>query len=435
MRRKQILTMAWANMKQRRLRTSLTTLGVVIGITAVIGLASLGEGFRVTVTQRMEQGFELNVLTIIPGSLFAGLSRERFNDEHVQSISEINGIEIATQVMQIGNVTLHKGDKEVRAFVATAVNFTEFVQVFSDRFEFASVNGSPEQWKNNTIVIGYKVNHPNDTEIPFASAGNNVSMTYLKKMEQVLTPSGVKTTPIYETRNFTVSGTLQKKGTSGLTNFDYWIFIPLDTAREIYGPPYESDLIFVKVSNPDDSDRISENIEALFPPYRISILAPVTFIRQVDYILSLIQLFLTSIASISLLVAGIGIMNITTVSVMERTREIGIMKAIGAKNTTILTMFLAETALIGLLGGLIGVPTGYGLSYLLSIIISRFTMGQQQGTVFQNPETQHPMVTPIFSPTWAIGAMLFGIIICVLFGLYPARKAAKLNPVEALRYE
>lgn len=426
MRRKQILAMAWANMKQRRLRTSLTTLGVVIGITAVIALASLGEGFRVTVTQRMEQGFELNSLTVIPGSLFAGLSRERFTDENVRNISIIPGVEVATQVMQIGNVTLHNGDMEARAFVATAVNFTEFVKVFPDRFVFESVKGSPEQWKNNTIVIGYKVNHSNETEPSFATAGDNITMTFMKSLS------------VAETQNFTVVGTLQKKGTPGLTNFDYWVFIPLDTAREIYfsDKTPESDLIFVKISNPNDSDAITKDIEALFPPYRISILAPMTFIRLVDYILSLIQLFLTSIASISLLVAGIGIMNITTVSVMERTREIGIMKAIGAKSTTILTIFLTETALIGLLGGLIGVPSGYGLSYLLSIIISRFTMGQQQqGTVFQTPETHGTTITPIFSPIWAIGAILFGVLICVLFGLYPARKAAKLDPVKALRYE
>jgi len=424
MRRKQILAMAWANMKQRRLRTSLTTLGVIIGITAVIALSSLGEGFRVTVTQRMEQGFELNSLTVIPGSLFAGLSRQRFTDYNVGNISQIPGVEIATGVMQIGNVTLRKGNEEVQAFVATAVNFTEFVQIFPDRFVFASVNGSPDQWKNNSIVIGYKVNHPNETETPFAGAGDNISMTFMKSPY------------FYETQNFTVVGTLQKRGTPGLTNFDYWVFIPLDTAREIFGPPYESDLIFVKISNPNDSDAITKDIEALFPPFQISILAPITFLNQVDYILNLVQLFLTSIASISLLVAGIGIMNITTVSVMERTREIGIMKAIGAKNTTILTIFLTETALIGILGGLIGVPTGYGLSYLLSIIISRFTLGQQQGAVFQNPEGQQNIgITPVFSPTWAVGAILFGIIICVLFGLYPARKAAKLDPVKALRYE
>lgn len=107
MRRKQIFAVAWENMKQRKLRTSLTTLGVVIGITAIIGLASLGEGFRTVVKNQMEQGFELDVLTIIPGSLFAGLSRERFRDENVLDIKGIEGVRIATPVMQIGNVTLY----------------------------------------------------------------------------------------------------------------------------------------------------------------------------------------------------------------------------------------------------------------------------------------------------------------------------------------
>jgi putative ABC transport system permease protein len=303
--------------------------------------------------------------------------------------------------------------------------------VYPDRFQFESVQGSPAEWKNNSIVIGYKVNHPEETETPFAVAGDVVNMTFTKTIFPRLD----------ETRNFTVVGTLLKKGTPGITNFDYWVFMPLDTAREIFSNPEsdpESDLIFVKVFDSETSEHVADKIEALFPPYQVSILVPATFIKQVDYIIGLIQLFLTSVASISLLVAGIGIMNITTVSVMERTREIGIMKAIGAKNTTILTIFLTETALIGLLGGLIGVPTGYGLSYLLSIIVSRF-MGDGQhggGGVFQNPtETQQNVITPIFSPEWAIGALIFGVVICVLFGLYPARKAAKLDPVKALRYE
>jgi putative ABC transport system permease protein len=330
--------------------------------------------------------------------------------------------------MQIGNVTLKKGDREVKAFVATAVNFSQFIGVYPDRFDFETVQGSPAEWKNNSIVIGYKVNHPNETEPVFTSAGDIINMTYTRTAYP----------PRLETRNFTVVGTLVKKGTPGITNFDYWIFIPLDTAREIFNMTEspESDLIFVKVFDSDTSEHVADEVEALFPPYQVSILVPATFIRQVDYIIGLIQLFLTSVASISLLVAGIGIMNITTVSVMERTREIGIMKAIGAKNTTILTIFLTETALIGLLGGLIGVPTGYGLSYLLSFIVSRFMGGGQGGGgVFQNPETEQGIITPIFSPAWAIGALIFGVVICILFGLYPARKAAKLDPVKALRYE
>lgn len=426
MRLSRISAMAWESLRQRKLRTSLTTLGVVIGITAIIGLASLGEGFRLEVKERMETGFELNNLTVIPGSLFAGLSRERFTDRDVQRISNISGVKVATPVMQIGNVTLYNENRTVRAFVATAVNFTEFVKVFPDRFVFES-GEIPREGENDTIIIGYKVNYPNETESPFAEAGDEVTVTL-----EIPQPP-----PFFhraENYNFTVAGTLQKRGTPGITNFDYWVFVPLEETREIYGTN-QSDLIFVNVHDPEQSEDIAKDIEALFPPFRVTILVPLTFIRQVDHILSIIQIFLVAIASISLLVAGIGIMNIMTVSVMERTREIGILKAVGAKNRTVLTMFLTEAVLIGLMGGLIGIPTGYGLSYGLTYVLSGFMNPQQQDTVMQTPETQRIVINPVFSPEWTAIALIFAVVVCVIFGLYPARKAARLDPVEALRYE
>ncbi|MEM2912036.1 MAG: FtsX-like permease family protein [Candidatus Bathyarchaeia archaeon] len=432
MRLKRILAIAWENMKQRKLRTSLTTLGVVIGITAIIGLASLGEGFRLEIRNRMQTGFELDNLTVIPGSLFAGLSRERFFDYDVKNISKIPGVKIATQVMQIGNVTLRNSKGEtVKAFVAAAVNFTEFAQVFPDRFEFES-GGLPAEDRNDTIIIGYKVNYPTENStIPFAVANETVTLTLGKFFE-----SPPPLPPRYETLsyNFTVAGTLQKRGTPGITNFDYWIFIPLETGREIYKTE-QSDLIFVKVHDPEDSERIANEIERLFPPFKITILVPLTFIRQVDNILNLVQLFLMAIASISLLVAGIGIMNIMTVSVMERTREIGILKAIGAKNRSVLAMFLSEAILIGIIGGFIGMFTGYGFSYALAYMLSSFMQPQHQNTILQTPETQRITINPAFSLEWTVTAFIFALIICIIFGLYPARKAAKLNPVEALRYE
>jgi putative ABC transport system permease protein len=420
MKTRRILTIAWENMKQRKLRTSLTTLGVVIGITAIIGIASLGEGFRIEIKDRMQTGFELNNLTIIPGSFFAGLSRERFKDENIGNISEIDGIKVATGVMQLGNVTLYHDNKKVQAFVATAVNFTEFTQVFPDRFVFEN-NTTPTEYANDTIVIGHKVDYPseNDTE-PFAVANDTINVAF----------------NFVGNKTFTVGGILQKKGTPGITNFDYWVFIPLQRAREIYNDNH-SDLIFVKLYDPEQADRITKDIEALFPPYRVTILAPSTFIKQVDNILTIVQLFLMAIASISLLVAGIGIMNIMTVSVMERTREIGILKAVGAKNRTVLGMFLAEAILIGIVGGLIGIFTGYGLSYALAFVLSSYIQTQQQqGTSFQNPEAPQKLtITPVFSPEWTIIAVIFAVTICIIFGLYPARKAAKLDPVKALQYE
>jgi len=126
-------------------------------------------------------------------------------------------------------------------------------------------------------------------------------------------------------------------------------------------------------------------------------------------------------------------MNIMTVSVMERTREIGILKAIGAKNRNILSMFLAEAGLIGLTGGLLGIPTGYGLAHFLSYALS-IMRPQSSNGIIQGSEMALNIV-PILSLSWVVGALVFGIVVSLLFALYPARKAAKLNPVEALRYE
>jgi putative ABC transport system permease protein len=425
-----ISAVAWESMTQRKLRTSLTILSVVIGITAIIGLASLGEGFRLEMRERMQSGFELDNLTLIPGSLFAGLSRERFYDYDVKNISRISGVKAVTPVMQIGNVTLYneRNNKTVQAFVATAVNFTEFVEIFPDRFLFEN-STEPVEYGDGTIIIGHKVNYPteNDTT-PFAVVDDTVTVT-LEMFNQTPIPI------FYEQNyNFTVGGTLRLTGTSGITNFDYWIFIPLDTARQIYGTD-ESDLIFVKVYNSEDSETIAKQVEALFPPYKITILVPLTFIKQVDSILGTVQIFLLAIASISLLVAGVGIMNIMTVSVMERTREIGILKAIGAKSRTVLSMFLAEAALIGIIGGLIGILTGYGLSYALAYALTGFVQPQNQGSVFQTPETQPISINPVFSAEWTVIAFVFAVGVCIVFGLYPARKAAKLDPVKALHYE
>ncbi|NIR86213.1 ABC transporter permease [Candidatus Bathyarchaeota archaeon] len=428
MRWKRIFSMASENMKQRRLRTSLTTLGVIIGISAIIALASLGEGFRTTVKTRMEQGFELDVLTVIPGSFFAGLGN-RFTEEDVQNISNIEEVAVATPVMQRSTVTLYNEDedKNTTALIVTAINFTDFWKVFADRLIF-SEGELPESIENNTMVLGYKVNHPSEN-ITVAHPNDNVTMQFFSDKR------------LPKNSTFKVAGLLEKSGAPGVTNFDYCVFIPLEHAKEIYEVPSDKqdyvDLIFVKLVNSGSSETVATEIEDLLRPrfgYQLTVLVPIAFVRQVDFILNMVEIFLTSIASIALLVAGIGIMNIMTVSVMERTREIGVLKAIGAKNRTILTMFLAETILIGLVGSLVGVLSGYGFAHVLNYVLSGF-FTPQQDSAFQAPETPGMSITPIFSLPWAVGAIVFGTAVCVLFGLYPARKAAKLHPVEALRYE
>lgn len=152
-------------------------------------------------------------------------------------------------------------------------------------------------------------------------------------------------------------------------------------------------MIFVKVTDQSYAEAAADEIKALFEN-QVTTLVPSIMLQRVGNVLDVADIFLTGIGSIALLAAGVGIMNIMTVSVMERTREIGILKAIGAKNRNILTMFLAEAALIGLVGGLLGVPTGYGLAHVLSYALSAFRpqaqsgssppLGQGVGNVFNN---------------------------------------------------
>ncbi|MEM2118059.1 MAG: ABC transporter permease [Candidatus Bathyarchaeia archaeon] len=422
MRLNKILAMAWENMTQRKLRTSLTTLGVVIGITAIIGLASLGEGFRLGVKERMEEGFELNVLIVIPGSFTSGL-RGGFTPQDVANIREnVTGVEVVTPIITLPQAKLNntQTNEGLNAITVGAVNFSEISQIFPDRF-IPLTGELPSQEENDTVVLGFRTCYLNDVT-PVVNVGENVTLQ--------IDFSGI---PINKTLQ--VAAILNKGGTSGITNFDYWAFIPLNAVPAPNNETYN--IILVKVSDPEKSEQIARDIENTFEnPYSISILVPIAFMRQVDRILNFVQLFLMAIASISLLVAGIGIMNIMTVSVMERTREIGILKAIGAKSRTVLGMFLAEALLIGIIGGLIGMFTGYGISYGLAYMLSSFMQPQQQqDTLFRTPETRGMNINPVFSPEWTIIAFVFAIIVCIIFGLYPARKAAKLNPVEALRYE
>ncbi|MFQ6074395.1 MAG: ABC transporter permease, partial [Candidatus Bathyarchaeia archaeon] len=354
MRRKRILAMAWENMKQRRLRTFLTTLGVVIGITAIIALASLGEGFRITVQERMQRGFELNVLTVMSGGILTGTGSE-FTDEDVQNIRNITGVVVASPLIQKTGVKPYSADgtRNSTAWVMLAVNFTEFWQIYPERLVFE--NGSlPEHIQNNTIVLGYNVQHPSENET-LANPGEDI------EVEIRMLKAGYPSVGNY---TFSVAGALEKSGAAGFINFDNTIFISLERAKKIYEID-TADMVFVKIEDPEESERIADEIEERFQPRDVRVLVPSTFMQQVESVLNMLETFLISIASVALLVAGLGIMNIMTVSVMERTREIGILKAIGAKNRTVLTMFLSEAALIGLIGGVAGIPAGYAIAHVM----------------------------------------------------------------------
>ena len=190
------------------------------------------------------------------------------------------------------------------------------------------------------------------------------------------------------------------------------------------------------MENDDEAtiESVSEAIDEAFSD-QVSVSSSTALLNTMASIFSTVELFLTGIAAISLLVAGIGIMNIMIVSLMERTREIGILKALGMKSRSVLMIFLCESLIIGLIGAVIGIIAGWVLANVASVV---FSSGMFTGAGVGQAVTAGSFaieLVPVLTPTVMLGALVFGVGVSVIFALYPAWRASKLNPVKALRYE
>ena len=213
---------------------------------------------------------------------------------------------------------------------------------------------------------------------------------------------------------------------------DSAVYIPISQAQSFFGTD-EVDSIIVKLTSDDEAtiERVSEAIEEAFSG-QVSVTSSTAVLGIVSSVFSTIELFLGGIAAISLLVAGVGIMNIMIVSLMERTREIGILKALGMKSRTVLAIFISEAVIVGLLGATFGI----GLGWVLANVAARiFTGGGFAFGGDQAAASSGFAITPVITPTVLIGALGFGIAVSVIFALYPAWRASNLKPVDALRYE
>ena len=401
---KESFLMAWASLIANKMRSLLTMLGIIIGVAAVIALVSIGNGVKQDIENSISS-LGSNLLVVLPGaprtpgarSSQGSMKSLKISD--YEAIAKLEGVKAASPMTNGSYVVIYQNK-----------NWTTSV---------AGVNSNFQDVNNWTMTSGRFFSDKNvQNRERVAVVGQTVVKNLFTDEDPVGKEIRVKNIP------FRVIGVLKSKGNGTMGNDqDDTVLIPYTTSMErVEGIDYLR-RVYVVAKDDEGIDRLQADIENLLRVRHnikdtnlddFNIQNMKSIMETVAQTTGTFTLFLGAVAAISLVVGGIGIMNIMLVSVTERTREIGVRKALGATYSVIVTQFLIEAVVISLMGGFIGIAFGIGASKVIGMVSG--------------------MSTIVSVPT-IIMSFAFSMAIGLIFGIYPARKAAKLNPIDALHYE
>ena len=397
-----ILSETYSALSANKARSGLTMLGIVIGIASVIAMVSIGNGAKASIQSSIE-GLGSNLLTILPGIVQPGRgivsagrgTAQTLKNEDIDVIKQIDGVAAVSPEVS-------------RRFQVVAIGNNTNTTVTGVTPDYLLV-------RNVTLANGSFISDANQRSLGRQAVLGATAATDLFTDQD---PLG-KIIRINKV-NFNVIGVLTAKGGAGFSGPDDMVFVPLSTMQKILSGVDYVTTMAVSVADKNNMTNVKElATNALLDKHRISepdfsIISQADILGTLTTVIDTFTLFLAAIASISLLVGGIGIMNMMLTTVTERTKEIGLRKAIGAKRKDINMQFLAEAVMLTFIGGVIGIFLGWLIAFIVTYL----------GIV--KTEVSFSSVLLAFGVSAGIG---------IIFGYYPARRAALLNPIDALRYE
>lgn len=408
---------------ERKVRIILLMIAIAVGVASIIALVSQTTGVQQSIVSQLQT---LGPTTIV----VTPAGRTQLTDADVALINSLPNVETVVPMITYRAYTTRAGqDVEI---TLVGIEPSRLRDLLGD---LRIVEGTVYPAGLSPIAVaGYETAYP-----PTLGGAQVVFVNQPLLVEQRAQTFTRRTTII-------ISGILDKYGASAFISIDSSIFMPIE-ALKIIANRNDYNIILVKADSVENVENVVDQLTTIYGE-RARVLALQSLASTISSVIAQFGLLLGSVAGISLSVAGLGIMNIMMISVIERTKEIGVMKAVGYKDREVLLIFLVESFMIGVLGGLVGVVMGAAGSYLLPSILGYLlrapggglSAGSTRGMAGPSPfgGTQSVSMisfTPVISPDIVLTAYAFAVMISVLAGIYPAWRASRLDPIKAIRYE